>query len=130
MIEKVRINRNYPQREFYTNIGDTLQTRKYQESVAGMWMLSDSTIIMTYSEKTPICQYSLYDNGSEIKRALTSYRSSYKNGRIYLEELDDETGIVSSKEVVFLDENTLKIRIIENSSDIDKGKVRTYKRIE
>ena len=130
LIEKVRINRNYPQREFYTNIGDTLQTRKYQESVAGMWMLSDSTIIMTYSEKTPICQYSLYDNGSEIKRALTSYRSSYKNGRIYLEELDDETGIVSSKEVVFLDENTLKIRIIENSSDIDKGKVRTYKRIE
>lgn len=130
LIEKVRMDRNYPKREFYTHINDSIQTRKYRESVAGMWILSDSTLTMTYNETVSICQYSLYDNGSEIKRALTSYRSSYKNGKIYLEELDDETGIISSGEIVFLDSNTLKIRIIENGLDTDKGKIRTYKRAE
>lgn len=130
IVEKARQERNYPQREFYTHISDTLQTRKYQETVSGTWILSDSSLVIRYSENLPICQYYKYDKDGNESRSMTSYRSSYKNGNTYLEELDDETDIILTEEIVFIDEKTLKIRIIESGTDVDEGKIRTYTRVE
>lgn len=130
IVETAMKERNYPRREFYTQINDTTQTRKYQEAVSGTWMLDDSTLVMKYSKELPICHYYKYDINGNESRALTSYRSSYKNGNIYLEELNDETNIISTSEIVFLDEKTLIIRIIENGETMDMGKIRTFTRIE
>lgn len=128
--KQVMARRGYPRRKFYTHISDTLQTRRFREAVAGSWILSDSTITMTYHETRPICNYSWYRNGEEVGRSLTSYRCSYRDGHSYIEEYDSETGVISTGEIVHLDEKTLELLIIENGSADDNGTTRRYTKME
>lgn len=126
-LDRVIKDRNYPKREFYTHKSDTLDTETFLATVAGSWILEDSTIIMTYNPNIPLCEYHYYNADKNLyNTALTIYRSSIKDNNRYIEEYDEDTGIISSIEVLYIDDNTLKLRIIENGNDADRGIIRTY----
>ena len=134
-LDKVIEDRKYTKREFYTDKSDTLETQAYLDIVAGSWILEDSTfedhtIIITYNTVLPLCEYSYYDADKNMYNSgVTLYRSSIKDNCRYIEEYNEETGVISSVEVLYIDENTIELRIIENGYNADKGKVRKYRRL-
>ena len=86
-VDKVLTERNYPRKDFYTQIADTLSTALYKDMAAGIWTSSDSMVKLIYNKEYPICQYRILDNnGIETQRYLVYYRFSIKDGHKYIEE--------------------------------------------
>jgi len=131
ILDKVFADRKYKKMNFYTSSSDVSETEKYKSHVAGQWLLTDSTIIMTYSDNHPICQYKglakdSQGNVVETGRNLTYYRVSSKTGTTYIEEFCEQTGTISQGKVLLLTEDRLEIKIIENGIPEDKEKIRVY----
>ena len=119
--------------EFYTSIADSVATEQIHERLVGTWALADSSLVIEVNDIMPLCMYKVFDeNKNEIARALTNCRFSNNDGKIYMEELDQDKNIhsVSSGEITNLSDSSFSIRIIDNGNESVKGKTRTYYRIE
>lgn len=118
--------------EFYTSIADSITTEQIQEMLVGTWALADSSLVIEVNDIMPLCLYKFFDeNKNEIARALTNCRYS-NNENLYWEELDQNknTNSVLSGQITNLSDSSFSIRIIDNGNESDKGKTRTYYRIE
>lgn len=118
--------------EFYTSIADSITTEQIQEILVGTWALADSSLVIEVNDIMPLCLYKFFDeNKNEIARALTNCRYS-NNENLYWEELDQNknTNSVLSGQITYLSDSSFSIRIIDNGNESDKGKTRTYYRIE
>lgn len=116
-------------RPFYTSIADSSTTELIHQKLIGTWALLDSSIVIKFHPKAPICQYKAFKDGSELYRGLTNCRFSKINGHTFWEELNQETENISSGEITSLSETEFSVKILENGNDQNKGIIRTYYRI-
>lgn len=123
-------------RDFHTSPADSTTTRELVTDVEGGWALADSSIVLHYYSKSPLCQYMLMskdDDGDfeELSRGMTNVRCTKQDGHFYIEEFNPEASIdaISIGEIVEHDKETLSIKIIDNGDASDKGTVRIYHRI-
>lgn len=127
MVESMSKLQKYPVSQFYTHVSDSLETNAYRERMAGQWLLApDTAVVMTYDADVPICQYKVFVGNEEINRCMTTYRVSKRSGHLYIEEYDRESGIISQGEIFIADNTHIKIKIIDNGNEKEKGTVRTY----
>lgn len=79
----------------------------------------------------PICLYKVFDKGkNEIARGLTNCRFSSRDGKVYLEELNQDNDNIFSAEIMAKSSSEFSIRIIDNGNEKDNNTVRTYYKIE
>ncbi len=116
---------------FYTTPADSTFTEKLQEKLVGTWAIADSSIVVEFNNITPICLYKVFDKEkNEKNRGLTNCRYSERDGKIYLEELNQDNDNISSVELVRINDSEFSLRIIDNGNESDKGKTRTYYRVK
>lgn len=126
-VDKVLTERNYPRKDFYTQIADTLNTALYKDMAAGIWTSSDSMVKLIYNKEYPICQYRILDNnGIETQRYLVYYRFSIKDGHKYIEEYNEENNTITIYEIIYQDNNTIELKIVDNDFEIYKGQTIKY----
>lgn len=135
-IQKVYDKYALSKKDFLTSPADSAVTKEFVTDVEGGWMLADSSIVMYYYSKSPLCQYMLMskdDDGNfeEIGRGMTNIRCTKQDGHFYIEEFNPETPIdaISIGEIVEHDKETLSIKIIDNGNASDKGMIGVYHRI-
>ena len=119
--------------EFYTSSADSVATEQMQDKLVGVWALADSSLVIEYDDIKPLCLYRHFNqNKNEDARGLTNCRYSYKDGKTYLEELDQDKNIhsVCAGEIISVSDTELSIRILDNGNVLDKGKTRTYHKVE
>lgn len=116
-------------RPFFTSIADSITTKLVHRKLIGSWVLSDSSIVINIHPKVPICQYRAFMDGNEYYRGLTNCRFSEINGHTYWEELNQDTEIISSGEIISLSDKEFSVKIIDNGNDADKGSVLIYYRV-
>lgn len=115
---------------FYTTPADSVFTKQMQAKLVGAWALADSSIVLEFNDVMPICLYKVFDKGkNEIARGLTNCRYSTCDGKIYIEELNQDNDNISSGEITTLSGTELSIRIIENGNPKSKNTVRRYYKI-
>lgn len=119
-------------RKFYTRLDEESGqlTSDVMARLAGEWVNGDSTMVMKYNDRYPLCQYRCYQTAldSEWIRILTNYRcSTDSDGALFIEELNQDSNefAISTGEIVKLTDDELVLRVIENGNDTDRG---TYRR--
>lgn len=138
-MEKINVvykNFNLPKREFFTQQSDSLTTNKFVNEMEGDWALTDSSIVMHYYSKSPLCQYREFNRNNdgemtETVRTMTNIRISQRDEKLYIEEYSPEKDqkSISCGEIVNKSADELSIKIIENGNDSDKGTIRAYHRV-
>lgn len=135
-IQKVYDRYALPKKDFHTSPADSTTTREFVTEVEGGWALADSSIVMYYYSKSPLCQYMLMSKGDdgdfeELSRGMTNVRCTKQDGHFYIEEFNPEAPIdaISIGEIVEHDKETLSIKIIDNGNALDKGTTRIYHRL-
>lgn len=115
---------------FYTSPADSTFTDQMQAKLVGAWALADSSIVLEFNDVMPTCLYKVFDKGkNEIARELTNCRYSTHDGKVYIEELNQDNDNISSGEITTLSGSELSIRIIENGNPKSKNTVRRYYKI-
>lgn len=119
--------------DFYTSEADSVATDQIHERLVGTWALADSSLVIEINDIMPLCMYKWFDKDkNEIARALTNCRFSNRDEIIYWEEYDQDKNInsVLSGVITKMSDSSFSVRIIDNGIESDKGKTRTYFRIE
>lgn len=132
-----RLNIRYKSK-FYTSLADSVTTKQFQERLVGNWALEDSSLEIEFDDEMPLCLYKFTSqDGFEIARLLTNCRYSNKEGKIYLEELNQTPQFINnniqsicSGEIISISDTIFSIRIIDNGNESDKGKTQTYYKVK
>lgn len=124
-----QLNINY-KTSFYTTPSDSIFTEQMQSELVGTWSLADSSVVLVFNDVMPTCLFKVFDHEKyEIARGLTNCRYSTHDGKIYIEELNQDDDHISSSEIMTINRSELSIRIIDNGNKDEKNMVRTYHRI-
>lgn len=116
---------------FYTMPSDSSFTEQLQTELVGTWALADSSLVLEFNDVMPTCLYKVLDKEkNEIVRGLTNCRYSTRNGKVYIEGLNQDNDSISSGEITEKSNSLLSIRIIDDGIMNDNNTIRTFYKVE